>query len=98
MLLGFTGASDGKETACNAGGLGSIPGLGRGPEGGYGNPPQYSCLENPHGQRSLLGYTHEIAESDTTEQLSMQVLNKQLKKFGDFSNNYQDHMSYEQIV
>ena len=34
----------------------SIPRLGRSPEGGHGNPLQYSCLENPHGQRSLAGY------------------------------------------
>ena len=33
-----------------------IPGLGRPPGGGHGNPLQYSCLENPHGQRSLVGY------------------------------------------
>ena len=38
--------SDGKELACNAGDLGSIPGLGRPPEGGHANPLQYSCLEN----------------------------------------------------
>ena len=36
--------------------LGSVPGLGRFPEGWHGNPFQYSCLENPHGQRSLAGY------------------------------------------
>ena len=36
--------------------VGSIPGLGRFPGGGHGNPLQYSCLENPHGQRSLVGY------------------------------------------
>ena len=53
--MGFPGRSDGKESACNAGDLGSIPGLGRFPEGGHGNPLQYSCLENPHGQRSLVG-------------------------------------------
>ena len=35
--------------------MGSIPGLGRSPGGGHGNPLQYSCLENPHGQRSLAG-------------------------------------------
>ena len=39
------GGSDGKESACNAGDPGSIPGLGRSPGGGYGNPLQYSCLE-----------------------------------------------------
>ena len=36
---------------------GSIPGLGRSPGGGHGNPLQYSCLENPHGQGSLAGYS-----------------------------------------
>ena len=44
---GFPGGSDGKESAFNAGDLGLIPGLGRSPGGGCGNPLQYSCLENP---------------------------------------------------
>ena len=57
FVLGFPGGSDGKESTCNAGDLGSIPGLGRSPGGGHGNPLQYSCLENPHGQRSLVGYS-----------------------------------------
>ena len=59
------------KSACNVGELGSTPGLGRSLEEGHGNPLQYSCLENPHGQRSLAGYSpwgHE--ESDTTEQLN----------------------------
>ena len=43
---GFPGGSDGKESACNAGDLGSIPGLGRSPGEENGNPLQYSCLEN----------------------------------------------------
>ena len=47
FLLSFPGGSDGKVTACNAGDPGSIPGLGRSPGGGNGNPLQYSCLENP---------------------------------------------------
>ena len=51
----FPGGSDDKESTCNAGDLDSIPGLGRSPEGGHGNPIKYSCLENPHGQRSLVG-------------------------------------------
>ena len=42
-----------KESTCNAGDLGSIPGLERSPGEGHGNPLQYFCLENPHGQRSL---------------------------------------------
>ena len=52
---GFPGSSAGKESACNAGDLDSIPGLERSTGGGHGNPFQYSCLENPHGQRSLVG-------------------------------------------
>ena len=51
--------------------LGSLPGLGRSPGGGHGNPLQYSCLENLHGQRSLAGYSPwDRRESDTTEWLS----------------------------
>ena len=58
-------------STCNVGDLGSIPGLGRCPGGGHGNPLQYSCLENPHGQRSLAGYSPRgHKESDTTEQWS----------------------------
>ena len=45
--MGLPGGSDGKESACNAGDPGSIPGLGRSPGEGNGNPLQYSCLENP---------------------------------------------------
>ena len=46
-ILGFLGGSDGKEFACKARDLDSIPGLGRSPGEVNGNPPQYSCLENP---------------------------------------------------
>ena len=66
--MGFPGGSDGKESVCSEGDLGLIPGLGRSLGGGYGNPLQCSCLENPHGQRSLVGCGpcgHK--ESDTTE-------------------------------
>ena len=69
--MGFLLGSDDKESACNAGDLGSIPGLGRFPGGGHGNPVQYSCLVNPHGQRSLVGYSPwGCKEWDTTERLS----------------------------
>ena len=64
----FPSGSDGKESACNSGDLGSILELGRSPGGGHGNSLQYACLENPHGQRSLAGYCpwgHK--ESDTTK-------------------------------
>ena len=57
VFLGFPGGSDGKEPACNAGDLDSIPGLGKSPGRGHGNPLQYSCLQNPLGQRSLAGYS-----------------------------------------
>ena len=50
--LGFPGGSDGKESACNLGDLGSIPGLGRSPGGGHSNPLQRSCLENPMDRRA----------------------------------------------
>ena len=56
-LKGFLGGSDNKESACYAGDLGSIPGSGRSPGGGHGNPLQYSCLKNPHGQSRLAGYS-----------------------------------------
>ena len=46
-----------KNPPANAGDMDSIPGLGRFPGGGNGNPLQYSCLENPHGQRGLVGYS-----------------------------------------
>ena len=66
-------SSDGKASACNAGDPGSIPGLGRSPGEGNDNPLQHSCLENPHGQRSLVGYSPwGCKESDTTEQLHFQ--------------------------
>ena len=53
VFLGFLGGTDNKESAYNVGDLGSIPGFGRSPGGGHDNPLQYSCFENPHGQRSL---------------------------------------------
>ena len=51
------GGSDGKESACTVGDLGLIPGLGRSAGERFGNPLQYSCLKNPHGLRSLAGYS-----------------------------------------
>ena len=61
-----------KNPPANAGDLrdsGSIPGLERSPGGGRGNPFQYSCLENPCGQRSLVGYSPwGLKESNTTEE------------------------------
>ena len=55
--MGFPGSLSGKEYASSAGDPGSIPGLGRSPGEGIGYPLQYSCLENPHGQRSQAVYS-----------------------------------------
>ena len=71
MFLGFPDGSDGKESACKEGDLGSIPGLGRSPGGRHDNPLQYLFLENPHRQRSLVGYNpwgHK--ELETTKRLN----------------------------
>ena len=68
-LMGFPGGSDGKESACNAGDLGSIPRLGRCPGERNGYPLQYSGESN--GQRSLVDYSPwGCLESDMTKQLS----------------------------
>ena len=56
VFWGFPGGSDGKECARNVEDLGSIPRLGRFPGEGHGDPIQYSCLENPHGQKNVVGY------------------------------------------
>ena len=57
VFLVFPGGSDSKESTFNVGDLGSIPRLRRSPGGRHGNPLQDSCLENPHGQRSLAAYS-----------------------------------------
>ena len=57
--------SDGKVSACNAGDLGSIPGSGRSPGEGNGNPLQYSCLENPMGGGAGWATVHGVAKSQT---------------------------------
>ena len=68
QLVDFPGGANSKESVCNAEDLGSVSGLGKSPGGRQGNPLQYSCPENPHGQRNLAGYSpwgHE--ELDMTE-------------------------------
>ena len=64
-LLGFLCGSDGKETAYKAGDQGSIPGSGRSPGGGNGNPLQGSCLENPTDRGAWRALVHEVAKSWT---------------------------------
>ena len=63
--LGFPGGSEEKVSACNAGDLGSIPGLGKSPGERNGNPFQYSCLENPMDREAWQGTVHGVAKSQT---------------------------------
>ena len=67
LLRGLPGWLSGKEPACSAGDAGLIPGTGRSPGGGHGNPLQYSCLENPRDRAAWQATVHGVAESDTTE-------------------------------
>ena len=55
----------GKESACNVGDRGSIPGLGRSPRGGHGNPLQYPCLENPMVRGAWRAAVHGVGKSQT---------------------------------
>ena len=63
VFLGFPGGSDSKESTCNVGDLGSIPGLRRSPGGGHGNPLQYSFLENSMNRGAWWVTAHGIAKS-----------------------------------
>ena len=66
------------ESACIVGDLGSIPGSGRSPGEGSGNPLQYSCLENPMDRGTWQATVYEVTESNTTEQLHfLSLSNKQ---------------------
>ena len=65
MILYLPGGSDGKESAFNAGDLGSIPGLGRSPGGRHGNPLQYSYLENPMDRGAWQATVHGVEMSQT---------------------------------
>ena len=76
--LGFPGGSNGEESACNAGDLNSIPGSGRSPGEGNGNPLQYSCLKNPMDREAWRATVHGVAKSqiqlsDFTHSLSTSI-------------------------
>ena len=64
-ICGFPGGSEDKVSACNAGDLGSIPGLGRYPGEGNGNSLQYSCLENPMDRGAWRATVHRVEKSQT---------------------------------
>ena len=59
--MGFPHSSVGKESSCNAGDVSSIPGSGRSPGEGNGNPLQYSCLKNPMDRGTLQATVHGVA-------------------------------------
>ena len=63
--LGFPGGSDGRESTCNVGDAGSIPGLGRAPGKGSDNPLQYSGLENSMGRRACQATVHGVTKGWT---------------------------------
>ena len=95
----FPDGAEGKEPACNAGDPGLIPGSGRSPGEGNGNPLQYSCLEDPHGQRRLAGYSpwgHE--EADTTERLHVYVTFTNAGDASLISGPGRFHMPIEQLT
>ena len=62
LAMGFPGGSDGKESACNAEELGLIPGLGRSPGEGNGNPLHYSCPENAMDRRTWQAIVHGVTK------------------------------------
>ena len=65
QLWGFPGGSDGKESVCNAGHLGTVPGLGRSLGEGNGNPLQSSCLGNLMDRGAWQATAHEVTKSQT---------------------------------
>ena len=65
LYMGFPGGAYGKESACNAGDPGSIPGSGRSPGGGNGNPLHYSCFRNPMNRGAWRATVLGVAKSQT---------------------------------
>ena len=84
LIIGLPWGSDGKESACNTGDPGSIPESGRSPGGGHGYPLQDSCLKNSMDRGTWRDTVHGVAESNTTEQLTLSlfslIINKTLCK------------------
>ena len=69
--MGFLGGANGKDLPASAGDIrnvGAIPGSGRSPGKGHGNPLQYSCLENPMDRGAWSATVHGVTELDTTEE------------------------------
>ena len=80
VQMGFPGSSNGKEFACNTRDLDSIPGSGRSPGEGHGNPLLYSCLENPMDRRAWRATVQAVAELDMTKWLSHNMTSIDVKE------------------
>ena len=89
------GGSNGKASAQNAGTPGSIPGSGKSPGEGNGNPLQYSCLGNPMDRGSWWATVHGVAESDMTEQLHFHFL---LRTIIDDASKFKTYQSFFKIL
>ena len=91
--ISFEGGSDGEESACNAADLGSVPGLGRFPGEGNGDPLQYSCLENPTDR------PWGRKESDATERLTLSLSFHFIRKgFRNFIQVKRRHQETKHLV
>ena len=77
----YTGGSNGKESACNAGDLGPIPGAGRSTGEGNGNPLQYPCLENSMDRRVWWATVHEVAKNWTDYHFSLSLVVQWLRLY-----------------
>ena len=91
---GFPGGSDGEESACNAGDLGLIPGSGRSPGEGNGNPLQFSCLDNSRDRGAWQAIVHGVTKSRTRlsdfhththAQVEKDTVETSFVEFGNFS-------------
>ena len=74
--MGFPGDSEVKASACNVGDLGSIPGSGRSPGEGNGNPFRYSCLKNPMDGGAWWAAVHGVAKSQTRLSINLWLVGK----------------------
>ena len=84
LMDSFSHSFVGKESACNAGNLGSFPELGKSLGEGNGNPLQYSCLENPRDRGAWQAIVHGVAELDTTARLTLFPARRQKVTWGLF--------------
>ena len=86
-MSGLPGGSDGKESACNAGALGSVLGSGSSPAEGNGNPLQYSCMENSTDRGAWRATAHGVVKSQThraTNTFTVKVMSWKLVAWAKF--------------